>query len=458
MRSLWPSLALLCALAATARAQDFEAAGKHFAAAQEAFGAQALQDRGRRVRGRLRHHQGSGAALQRRRVLARRPATASKAVASLQAVPEGAARRRRTRPRCRSASRRSRPRSYKLAEPVGAGRQPADDRVDGADAAAADRAGDAAADDAARRRRRRAAAARDAPTTPPPAAPTAPRRADAAAAATPRRRRADAARRRPRPSRRAAAGRRRPASSTSGPPSQAARRRLDRRGRHARRPHRRRHLRPVGAVARRRDQPPPHRSSTRPASRTSSTQRTQTDLQTLKRRRQPLQRPGHRLLHRSRRASAVRHGDLFVVDAKRAQAGKKHALAPRARSSARPRGGLARRRDRSDAPLLSLAALALSPAASPAASTSTSRPARTPAATPTPKCPDDYECRTDGYCHLIGTTAACALLRRRRRAARHVDGDAADLTPADHATDQPSAPIGRAPAPNTWYNPRTPLP
>ena len=26
-----------------------------------------------------------------------------------------------------------------------------------------------------------------------------------------------------------------------------------------------------------------------------------------------------------------------------------------------------------------------------------------------PKCPEDYECRTDGYCHLVGTTAACAF-------------------------------------------------
>ncbi|HEY1586781.1 MAG TPA: hypothetical protein VGH63_13895, partial [Polyangia bacterium] len=25
----------------------------------------------------------------------------------------------------------------------------------------------------------------------------------------------------------------------------------------------------------------------------------------------------------------------------------------------------------------------------------------------TPACPDDYECRTDGYCHLTGTTEAC---------------------------------------------------
>jgi hypothetical protein len=26
-----------------------------------------------------------------------------------------------------------------------------------------------------------------------------------------------------------------------------------------------------------------------------------------------------------------------------------------------------------------------------------------------PPCPDDYECHTDGYCHLIGSTAACAF-------------------------------------------------
>ena len=24
-----------------------------------------------------------------------------------------------------------------------------------------------------------------------------------------------------------------------------------------------------------------------------------------------------------------------------------------------------------------------------------------------PKCPEDYECRTDGYCHLKGSTTAC---------------------------------------------------
>jgi hypothetical protein len=26
-----------------------------------------------------------------------------------------------------------------------------------------------------------------------------------------------------------------------------------------------------------------------------------------------------------------------------------------------------------------------------------------------PKCPDDYECRPDGYCHKIGSTASCAF-------------------------------------------------
>src|SRR5215813_6824736 len=38
MRSLLLSLAVLSCTATTARAQDFEAAGKHFSAAQDAFG------------------------------------------------------------------------------------------------------------------------------------------------------------------------------------------------------------------------------------------------------------------------------------------------------------------------------------------------------------------------------------------------------------------------------------
>lgn len=26
-----------------------------------------------------------------------------------------------------------------------------------------------------------------------------------------------------------------------------------------------------------------------------------------------------------------------------------------------------------------------------------------------PACPEDYECRSDGYCHLTGTTEACTF-------------------------------------------------
>jgi hypothetical protein len=26
-----------------------------------------------------------------------------------------------------------------------------------------------------------------------------------------------------------------------------------------------------------------------------------------------------------------------------------------------------------------------------------------------PRCPEDYDCRSDGYCHLTGTTGACAF-------------------------------------------------
>lgn len=33
-----------------------------------------------------------------------------------------------------------------------------------------------------------------------------------------------------------------------------------------------------------------------------------------------------------------------------------------------------------------------------------------------PRCPDEYECRTDGYCHLKGNTEACPYMQ--------------DLTPA----------------------------
>ena len=26
-----------------------------------------------------------------------------------------------------------------------------------------------------------------------------------------------------------------------------------------------------------------------------------------------------------------------------------------------------------------------------------------------PRCPDDYECRADNYCHLVGSTEACGF-------------------------------------------------
>ena len=46
----------------------------------------------------------------------------------------------------------------------------------------------------------------------------------------------------------------------------------------------------------------------------------------------------------------------------------------------------------------------------------------------TPKCPDDYECRTDGYCHLVGTTDACLF----SDAAMPLDMSMPlDLTPSD---------------------------
>lgn len=47
----------------------------------------------------------------------------------------------------------------------------------------------------------------------------------------------------------------------------------------------------------------------------------------------------------------------------------------------------------------------------------------------TPKCPDSYECRTDGYCHLVGTTEACMF----SDAAVPIDmsmSTPADLTPS----------------------------
>jgi len=59
--------------------------------------------------------------------------------------------------------------------------------------------------------------------------------------------------------------------------------------------------------------------------------------------------------------------------------------------------------------LLSIAALALA-AASFSGCFNVDKPTCSYACSDTsPKCPDDYECRTDGYCHLTGTTAECAF-------------------------------------------------
>ena len=51
-----------------------------------------------------------------------------------------------------------------------------------------------------------------------------------------------------------------------------------------------------------------------------------------------------------------------------------------------------------------------------------------------PACPDDYECRTDGYCHLKGSTEACPYsmdLGPDAAQARPDLSTTADLTPAD---------------------------
>jgi hypothetical protein len=51
-----------------------------------------------------------------------------------------------------------------------------------------------------------------------------------------------------------------------------------------------------------------------------------------------------------------------------------------------------------------------------------------------PRCPDDYECRSDGYCHLTGSTEACAF----SDAATSIDMSGSvpgDLSGADMTTD-----------------------
>jgi hypothetical protein len=44
-----------------------------------------------------------------------------------------------------------------------------------------------------------------------------------------------------------------------------------------------------------------------------------------------------------------------------------------------------------------------------------------------PRCPDSYECRADGYCHLTGTTDVCLF----SDAAMPADMSVAVSTPAD---------------------------
>lgn len=51
-----------------------------------------------------------------------------------------------------------------------------------------------------------------------------------------------------------------------------------------------------------------------------------------------------------------------------------------------------------------------------------------------PRCPGEYECRTDGYCHLKGSTEACPYsmdLGPDAAQARPDLSTTADLTPAD---------------------------
>jgi hypothetical protein len=78
--------------------------------------------------------------------------------------------------------------------------------------------------------------------------------------------------------------------------------------------------------------------------------------------------------------------------------------------------------------LLSVAALALA-AASFSGCFNVDKPTCSYACSDTtPACPDDYECRTDGYCHLVGTTDACLF----SDAAMPLDMSMPlDLTPSD---------------------------
>jgi hypothetical protein len=46
-----------------------------------------------------------------------------------------------------------------------------------------------------------------------------------------------------------------------------------------------------------------------------------------------------------------------------------------------------------------------------------------------PKCPEDYECRSDGYCHKKGTTGACSFSVLDMSAAAVNDLASSDLAP-----------------------------
>ena len=60
--------------------------------------------------------------------------------------------------------------------------------------------------------------------------------------------------------------------------------------------------------------------------------------------------------------------------------------------------------------LVSIVALALAAASGSSGCFNVDKPTCSYACSDTmPKCPDDYTCSSDGYCHLDGTTAACAF-------------------------------------------------
>lgn len=55
-------------------------------------------------------------------------------------------------------------------------------------------------------------------------------------------------------------------------------------------------------------------------------------------------------------------------------------------------------------------------------------------ATSDPKCPEDYECRTDGYCHRIGTTDACLFSDAAMPGDMNVSMPSGDMATGDLAS------------------------